>query len=659
MPQVHFGRKDEPATTLNKSSDLIAVRTHSTRSLRATAVAPAAADELRDAKLVLEFPEAGVEVYRLEDARPVEELKRDLVGVNDVRFAGGVLIEAESGEPVVYTENVFIKFVDGKPREECVAIIEEAGLYLKEELDYATNAFFAAAPEGTGTQVFDIAASLLKRDDVEYCHPEVVRERRFKAIAPQQWHLVTTTINGVQIAQSANVAAAHMQEMGQGITIAIIDDGVDIAHPEFNTAGKIVAPFDATLNTTDPNPKSAGERHGTACAGVACADGRNGASGVAPRARLMPIRLSSGLGSVAEGRAFKHAADNGADIISCSWGPADGRWWSPTDPVHNSTFPLPASSRLAIDYAVTKGRGGKGCVVLFAAGNGNESVDNDGYASYANVIAVAACNDRGTRSVYSDFGAAVWCAFPSSDMGHAPFGHPNPLTTGIWTTDRVGSSGYNPGDTSLGDAAGLYTNDFGGTSSACPGVAGVAALVLSANPALTWTEVRNVLRDTCQKIDTANGGYVNGRSAKYGYGRVDAAAAVALARQSRNNHIRVDAKPKKAITDFKRVTAPLAVVDSRRIVGVAVDVDIKHTYIGDLVVRLVPPSNSGLAPITLHRRAGGSADNIKRTFDPSNTPGLSKLIGVAAGGTWTLEVVDQAAADSGSLEQVALDLIVQ
>ena len=69
------------------------------------------------------------------------------------------------------------------------------------------------------------------------------------------------------------------------------------------------------------------------------------------------------------------------------------------------------------------------------------------------------------------------------------------LTPGIWTTDRSGLEGYNPGDTTLGDEEGDYTNSFGGTSSACPGVAGVAALILSVNRDLTWGEVRDVLKD--------------------------------------------------------------------------------------------------------------------------------------------------------------------
>jgi subtilisin family serine protease len=248
---------------------------------------------------------------------------------------------------------------------------------------------------------------------------------------------------------------------GEDVIIAVIDDGMDLNHDEFSGSGKIVSPRDVTRRTNVPTP-GPGDNHGTACAGVACASGLHGASGVAPKANLMPIRLRSGLGSQAEADAFVWAADHEASVISCSWGPPDGRWWDPTDPRHHQVVPLPDSTRLAIDHAINNGRNGKGCVICWAAGNGNESVENDGYASYDKVISVAACSDRGDRSVYSDVGASNWCCFPSNNFRDN--GSPAPLTPGIWTTDRSGTVGYNESPSPAGD----FTEGFGGTSSACP-----------------------------------------------------------------------------------------------------------------------------------------------------------------------------------------------
>jgi subtilisin family serine protease len=147
-------------------------------------------------------------------------------------------------------------------------------------------------------------------------------------------------------------------------------------------------------------------------------------------------------------------------------------------------------------------------------------MDNDGYASHPDVIAVGACNDRGRRSAYSDWGNGLWCCFPSDDaLGQ--------ITNGIWTTDRLGEHGYNSGDPDLGHEHGDYTNNFGGTSSACPGVAGLAALMLAKNPARTASEIRDIVADTCDQIDTVNGQYdANGHSVFYGHGRVNAANAV-------------------------------------------------------------------------------------------------------------------------------------
>jgi subtilisin family serine protease len=661
MPKVKFGKKNEPAITFKKSEDLIAVRTRSARSLMAGPVHSPAAAAIGDSKLVMAFPEASVEVYQLPGGaaqRTLEERKQVLRMSPEVRFAGGVLVDEQSGEPVVYTENLFIKFVDDADPDYCRKIIQEAGLTIKQEVDYATNAFFVSAPEGTGTKVFDLANTLLEREDVEYCHPEVIRKRSFRAIFPQQWHLKTATVNSVLVSASANVEAAHQLTKGEGITIAIIDDGVDIDHSEFSSSGKIVAPRDASLNSNDPRPKDSHpfykDNHGTACAGVACADGKVGASGVAPGARLLPIRLASDLGSQQEANAFRWAADHGADVISCSWGPEDGEWSDLDDPLHNRVVPIPASTRLAIDYATTQGRGGKGCVVLFAAGNGNERVENDGYASYDKVIAIAACNDQSKRSVYSDFGDAVWCSFPSSDFGHRIFNHPEPLTTGIWTTDRTGFSGYNHGDARLGDQAGSYTNSFGGTSSACPGAAGVAALVLSANPQLRWQEVREILRQACDKIDPQAGEYDgNGRSRFYGYGRLNAEKAVRLAQPGSTNKVTIVRTFNQPLPDLQTVSVAIEIAETQPVEALSVLVEIKHTYIGDLIITLIPPSGS---PILLHNRGGGATRNIKQTYNALTTPKLAVFNGKSAKGSWKLKVEDKAARDIGKLIKFGFEL---
>ena len=572
MPEVTYGGENGKTVRLEVDPDLVAVRARRGRSLREGPVTPPEAALVENMESVLSFPQVGVEVYRRpeQSSRSMEEVRRELHESPATRFAGRVLVDENTGEPVLYTENLFIKFVDDKKRDECLEVLREAGLSVKQELPYATNAFFTAAPEGSGQQVFDIAKELLRRADVEYCNPELVRRLAQRAISPQQWHLKTTTIGGQWVSASANVEAAHAITEGEGTTIAIIDTGTDMEHDEFSGPGKLVAPRDTTADDADPRPGGRDENHGTACAGVACAEGRFGASGVAPLAKLMPIRMMSQLGSQGEANAFYWAAENGADVISCSWGPADGRWWDPNDPLHDTVVPLPDSTRLALDYAITRGRDGKGCVVLFAAGNGNESVDNDGYASYGGVLAVAASNDRSVRSVYSDFGDAVFCAFPSNDFEFPEEDRPVPLTPGIWTTDRMGRTGYSDDD---------YTNSFGGTSSACPGAAGVAALVLSCNPSLTRDEVKDVLRRSCEQIDPEDGEYdEQGHSHLYGYGRLNAeSAARSVGVQTRRVHgrrvhgRRVHGRSTASDDDLDLIEAAFegASEDARKVLGLA------------------------------------------------------------------------------------------
>ncbi len=445
MVTYQYGGKTGRRYTLGVNENLLVVRTRSRRSVGAALISSKARRIFDGLEQVARFHHAGVEIFRYRDPVNTSEARRTratLTTEPDTEFAGRVLADPKSGTPVLYTENFFVKFEDDLATSACKKLLKTYGLKVKQELEYARNAYFIGAPEGTGQKVFAIAERLLREKEVELCHPELVRQVQWRGAFPPQWHLMKTTVAGQVIDAHVDVAAAWTLSQGEGVTIAIIDDGVDVDHEEFASSGKVIAPRDVTRGVDDARPGS-GDNHGTACAGVACANGFHGGSGVAPKAKLMPIRLASSLGSQREAEAFVWAARHGADVISCSWGPRDGDWWNPNDPVHDEVVPLPDSTRLAIDWAITNGRNGKGCVITWAAGNGNESVDNDGYASYGKVIAVAACNAKSKKSVYSDFGKAVWCAFPSNDFVTPP-------VPGIWTTDRSGVAGYNPGQGTRG-----------------------------------------------------------------------------------------------------------------------------------------------------------------------------------------------------------------
>jgi subtilisin family serine protease len=660
MYRVRFGGKKGQTLTLVESPAHLVVRTKDRgrlgfrRSFGATPLQKKSRDVLSAFETVSEYVEAGVEVLRYRrkgSARAGRDraraaLKRDAA----VEFAGRVLV-ARSGRPYVYTENFFVKFDADVGARAAKTLLKSFGLEVKRELEYSRNAYFVEAPAGTGLEVFAVAEKLLRDAKVELCQPELIRDRRVRRAFDQQWHLKKTNVDGVTVDAHANVEAAWASSQGEGIVVAVIDDGVDIDHEEFRSSAKIVAPRDVTRKADDPRPKGLRDDHGTACAGVACADGSFSASGVAPRARLLPIRLASGLGSQDEADAFVWATDHGADVISCSWGPTDGDFANKSDPLHKHVEPLPDSTRLAIDYAVTKGRAGRGAVVLFAAGNGNESVDNDGYASNPKVIAVAACDDRGKKAPYSDHGKAVFCAFPSNHYFPS-------VTPGIWTTDRSGGLGYNFGDDRLGDAAGRYTNSFGGTSSACPGAAGVAALVLARNPELRADEVRDVLGRSCDRIDPKGGRYgKKGRSRIYGYGRLNALRAVELAVPPRPAAVSVHSAVKDVpIRDFKTAKLAVSIANKEPVRSIKVTVHLDHSWISDLSIKLRPPAVLGIPTVTLHARDGGDADNLLRSYDPVSTPALGALVGRSAKGVWTIEVKDEAEADEGVLRSFALEI---
>ncbi|HEX7121634.1 MAG TPA: S8 family serine peptidase [Gemmatimonadaceae bacterium] len=306
------------------------------------------------------------------------------------------------------------------------------------------------------------------------------------------------------IEQVPSLAQAWTQTRGDGVVVAVVDEGIEVDHhPEFD--GRVLPGWQST-----GRDRAGWHPHGTKVAGLAVAGGMH-VMGMAPHALLLPVNvpaLAHGVGDRSEADGIRWAVDHGADVICCAWAP----------PRHDPRGGrLPERTRDALNHALTAGRGGKGCVVVFAAGNEGCDLDHNGYAAHPGVITVGACNHLGRRAAYSNWGSALTCVFPSNDP-QDPVGR----DLAYLTTMPPGS--FERGQT-------WYSRSFGFTSASCAAVAGLCALIIAAAPNLTWAEVRDVLRESCERIDPLGGQYdAEGHSLLYGYGRPDPARAVALAR---------------------------------------------------------------------------------------------------------------------------------
>lgn len=298
------------------------------------------------------------------------------------------------------------------------------------------------------------------------------------------------------------------------IKVAVIDDGVDIDHPDL--IGNMLPGFDATGFGSAGNA-SGNDAHGTACAGIIAAKGNNGIglAGNAYNCKIIPIRIAYTAAGQSQWTFTAAWAANGinwawqtgaADVLSNSWGGGSS----------SSTI------NTAILNAVTNGRNGKGAPVLFATGNDNANgVSNP--ASNANVIAVGAtsmCDKR--KSFASCDGESWWGSNYGTGLDIVAPG------VKIATTDVAGAAGSNSGD---------YNYTFNGTSSATPNAASVVALILSVNSNLMAAQARAILESTCQKVGgysySTNSSQPNGTwNNEMGYGRVNAQAACAAAQNA-------------------------------------------------------------------------------------------------------------------------------
>ncbi|MBK7223163.1 MAG: S8 family serine peptidase [Saprospiraceae bacterium] len=369
-------------------------------------------------------------------------------------------------------------------------------------------------PENASGDAIDVANGLFEKNFFEFAQPDFLYlnllETTNDPLVNTQWALNNTGSNSTPAGTAdadMDVFEAWTTTTGSAsIKIAIIDTGVDLAHPDL--VANLLPGYGASGNGSAGNSVGYGnEPHGTACAGIVAAVGNNnlGVAGVAYSCKILPVQVFVGASTtdtwLADG--INWAWMNGADVLSNSWG--------------GGSVSAPINS--AINGAATSGRGGLGAVVLFASGNNNGSVSNP--AANPQTIAVGAssmCDQRKSPSS---------CDLENFWGGN--FGTNLDVTAPgvkIQTTDISGAGGYQSGD---------YVPDFNGTSSACPNAAGVVGLILSANPSLTLTQVRAVLEGTCDKAGSytyahytpgqPNGSWTN----EMGYGRVNANRAVAAA----------------------------------------------------------------------------------------------------------------------------------
>lgn len=342
--------------------------------------------------------------------------------------------------------------------------------------------------------------------------------KRSKAnLEPQQWHLKNQGLNGSKPGADIDAEDAWLVSKGAGVKVAVIDTGCDVNHPDINFYS---SGYDS-VNQIDGAgaPVQSSENHCTAVSGIiAGKDDGLGIVGVAPDAQIIPIRLITDDGLVPKSRvvmAHQKAVELGAQIINNSWGT--------TDPALPSGQVLDISQLEKDLYKelYEEANGGKGVLIVFAAGNkGSSNFNGSPEARLNEVLTVGATDSTDKRASYSNYGNELDLVAPGGSV-----------TLGIITTDRMDIVAKKNNKTKkyiLGYAQGDTTSTFKGTSAAAPVVSGVAALVLAVNPNLSAKDLKDILMQSAEKLE----GYSfdeTGKNNELGYGRVNAKAAVDLA----------------------------------------------------------------------------------------------------------------------------------
>jgi subtilisin family serine protease len=325
------------------------------------------------------------------------------------------------------------------------------------------------------------------------------------------WHIDSSdnilNSKGFTVAQDAdiNVTEAWKLSMGKGVVVAVIDDGAEIEHEDLKE--NILLVYNADTGTNDVNPNVEEASHGNTCAGfiVAPINGKGVVGGVAPQAKVIIIRQESDE-DVDVVKAFEYAKDNGAKVISCSWGTSD------------VSEIIVSELKKMYDAGIT---------VLFASGNDGSSLDeesSDGYeindeSEVEWVIGVGSSGENNDVTSYSNYGMHMDVIAPGGDTE---------LSSGILGLDNMGENGHSA-------QYGLINNNYSftdGTSFATPVTAGVVALMYGVNPKITPEQINDILISTTDKVgQDIDADYSdNDFDTKRAYGKINAGRAVAEAK---------------------------------------------------------------------------------------------------------------------------------
>ncbi|MGW4022170.1 S8 family peptidase [Streptomyces sp. NPDC005009] len=494
---------------------------------------------------------------------------------------------------------------------------------------------------GTGAALVDLGAKPTTADvaDVvaEYrADPQVayvVPDRLNKPLATpndteygKQWDLFESTAG-------MRVPGAWDLTTGSGVTVAVIDTGY-VAHSDL--AANIVGGYDFISDTAvsvdgngrDSNPADPGDWyaagecgqaaggssswHGTHVAGTIAAATNNGkgVAGIAYGAKISPVRVLGKCGGY------------DSDII-------DAITWASGGTVSG----VPANANVAKVINMSLGGGGacstatqsaingavsRGTTVVVAAGNENQNAANSSPANCGNVITVAATDRSGNRAYYSNYGSIVDISAPGGETTTASNGILSTLNSGARTPSTENYAYYQ------------------GTSMATPHIAGLAALMKSANPALTPARIESAIKSNSRALPgTCSGGC--------GAGLADAAKTVQAVKGGTSTGSTYSSSTAMSIPDNgSAVESPIGVSGRSGYAPSAlqVGVDITHTYRGDLVIDLVAPDGS----VYRLKSAGGSdsADDVNTTYTVNASA-------ETANGTWKLRVQDTASYDTGRL----------